>query len=639
MRKYIIIALVLLGSGIAASLYLIPSSKEVAGGGASSASLQTVDISKVDVEAEYTKGNRSFAIVVALANKRVAAGDRPAAVKLLEEYTAANPTDVNGRKKLAEQYRAVNNKEGYNKELEAIAAAAPTEENLRSLSDLYNADKEYVKQAATLQKILDVTKGEKPQVFVDLATIQVVVGDSDGALKTVEALRAKHPQFASYPMTRILVSVLADKGEVDRAFDIAKQWIDTPSAPLASPTTPVTPAAPNAAAPVAPLALAAAGEGNPRPKELADLCNILHYSGHADKAVALVDLHPEMLEREPVLVLAYVNANITAGKSDHAYAVLKKIDDAGQMIAALYPPYLSLTIKREDIAAAEAIATKLDVTSFTEDLALNLMEVARANAAPTVLGILTTRFNEATLLADKPVLAAVIAILTNDKAQDTKIEAALNIELTSTQRIRLAESCARAKKTACFDAIVKQYPPLEQMSPSQVAEYAQLFIIADRQGELVDPVGKLLSVDHPAAQVATAHRRLSAAAGRFDVLKPWLEANANTVPVAHLQELFYLANDRQHGIVASDIAERLYARDPSSINRSILVSAFIGAGAYDKALPFLREQVKEPGSSDGLYLSTLNKLARKDASARKELADYAQAALQAGNGDDRQQVT
>jgi cellulose synthase operon protein C len=637
MRKYIIIALVLLLGGVAASLYLIPSSKEVAGGGAQSATLQTVDVSKLDVEAEYAKGVRSFAVINALADKRSAAGDRPAAVKLLEEYVTANPSDVGGHKKLAQLYRATNNKEGYNKEIEAIAAAAPTEENLRSLSDLYNADKEYVKQAAVLQKILDVTKGEKPQTFVDLATIQVVVGDSDGALKTVEALRAKHPQFSSYPMTRILVSVLADKGEVDRAFDIAKQWIDTPGTPVASPVAPAAPTA-DTAAPAAPLASAAVGEGNPRPKELADLCNILHYSGHADKAVALVDLHPEMLEREPTLVLAYVNANITAGKSDHAYEVLKKIDDAGQMIAALYPPYLSLTIKREDIPAAEAIATKLDVTGFTEDLALSTIEVARANSAPSVLTILTTRFGDAQVISDKPVLAAVIAILTNDKAQDTKIETALNTQLTSTQRIRLAESCARAKKTACFDAIVKQYPPLEQMTPAQVAEYAQLFIIADRQAELVDPVGKLLAVEHPAAQVATAHRRLSAAAGRFDVLKPWLEANANAVPVAQLQELFYLANDRQHGEVASDIAERLYARDPSPINRNILVSAFIGAGAYDKALPYLREQLKEPGSNDGLYLSTLNKLGRKDASARKELADYAQAALQSGHGDDRQQL-
>jgi predicted Zn-dependent protease len=635
MRKYIVIALVLLVSGLVISLYLIPTQREVVG--MQQADMQAIDLNKVDVEAEYNAGRRSYPIVAALADKKAAANDRAGAIKILEEFVAANPNDINGRKKLAEQYQAAGNREGYNQQLEAIAASAPTEENLRILSDIYNADKEYVKQQEVLKKIVDVTKGEKPQAFVDLATIQVVNGDTDGALKTVEELKAKHPTFSSYPMTRIMVSVLAEKGKPDEAFAAAKQWMEIPEAPVPAPNAPAaTPTDPNA--PVAPVAAAATGEGNKRPKELADLCNILHYSGYADKAVALVDLHPEMLEREPELVLAYVNANITAGRSEHAYNVLKKIDDAGAMIAALYPPYLDLTIKREDVVAAEGIATKLDTATFSEEQALNTLEVARANSAQSVLDILAKRFGEPTIVQDKPVLNAVIAILTNDKEQDPKIETALNAQLTGTQRLRLAESCARASKTACFDAIVKQYPPLEQMSPTQVAEYAQLFIIADRAGELVDPVGKLTAVEHPQAQVQLAHRRLAAAGGRHDVLKPWLEANANAVPIAQLQELFYLANDRKHGDVASDVAERLYARDPSPMNRDIMVSAYIGAGQYEKALPLLREQAMAEGANDSLYLSTLSKLARKDAAYRKELADYAEAALQASRGDDRQQL-
>lgn len=635
MRKYILIALVLLGGGVAISLHLIPSAREVAG--AQFADAQSVDLGKVDIEAEYAQGRRSFAIVAALADKRAAAGDRPAAIALLEAFVAASPNDINGHKKLAEHYRAAGDNAGYNRALETIAAAAPTEENLRALSDIYNADKEYARQVPVLQRLLEVTRGEKPQAFVDLATMQVVIGESDGALKTVEALRAKHPSFSSYPMTRILVSVLSDKGEVDRAFDIAKQWMETPNAPVAAPVAPLLPplATDGTIAPAAPVAL---GAGDPRPGELADLCNILHYGGHADKAVALVELHPDMLEREPTLMLAYVNANITAGKSDHAYALLKRMDESGRMIAALYPPYLDLTLRREDTPAAEAIARTLDTATFSEEMALNTLEVARAGGAPGVLNILATRFNDAPLLADKPVLAAVVAILTGDRAQDTKIETALNAPLTPTQRVRLAESCARAQKTACFAAIIQHYPPLEQMAPAQVAEYAQLFIIAGREAELVDPVGKLLTTEHPAAQTATAQRRLAAAAGRGDVLTPWLEAQANQVPVGQLQELFYLANDRHHGPVASDIAERLYARDPSPMHRNILVAAFIGAGAHDKALPFLREHIKEEGSDDGLYLSTLSTLARKDAAARKELGDYARAALQSGRGDDRQQL-
>lgn len=632
MRKYIVLALILLVTGIGISIYLIPTTREVAG--MQNADMQAIDLGKVDVEAEYAQGRRTYPIIAALADKRIAEGKREEAIKILEEYALANPTDANGHKKLAEQYLAAGNMAGYSAQLDAIATSAPTEENLRMLSDLYNASKEYAKQAEVLKKLVEVTKGEQAQTFVDLATIQVVLGDSDAALKTVEDLKVKHPNFSSYPMTRIMVSVLADKGQADRAFDIAKEWMATVAAPVPAAVAPVAAAA-DATAPVAPVANV---DGNPRPKELADLCNILHYAGQADKAVALVDLYIAMLDNEPELVLAYVNASVTAGKSEQAYQVLKKIDDAGTMVASLYPPYLDLTIKREDMPAAEAIATKLNVATFSEIEALNLIETARANNAPTVLTTLTSRFGDAVIVKDKPVLDAVIAILTNTKGQDTKIEAALNIELTSTQKLRLAESCARAKKTACFDAIVKQYPPLEQMSPTQVAEYSQLFIIAERQAELVDPVGKLATVENSAAVVKTAHRRLAAAAGRHDVLKPWLETNANAVPIRQLQELFYLANDRKHGEVSSDIAERLYARDPSPMNRDIMVSAYINAGAYEKAVPLLREQVQDVAANDGLYLSTLSKLARKDATYRKELADYAQAALTAGHGDDRAQL-
>ncbi len=649
MRKYIIVALVLLAGGIAASLYFIPTSQEAGGMQAAGAALQQ-NVAGLDLEAEYAKNNRSLAIISALADKRAAEGKRPEAVKLLEEYVAANPNDLNGHKRLAKEYLAASNNEGYYKELEFLAKAEPTEENLLALSALYNSSKDYTKQVGVLTQLVDVSKGAKPQYFVDLATMQVVVGDQEGALKTVQNLKAKHPTFSSYPMTRIMVSVLAGKGEVDQAFAAAKEWMDKVGAavpaPNAAPVVAAAPAAPapvgvglnqNAGPAVGKAVAAAAGASDSHPQELADLSDILLYSGHADKAVALVDLYPAMLEHEPKLVLSYVNANIAAGKSDHAYEVLKKIDDAGQMIAALYPPYLDLTLRREDVPAAEAIATKLDAPNFTEAQALNTLEIARANSAPSVMKILTTRFSDPKILVDKPVLDAVIAMLTNDKLQDKKIETALGLELTGTQRLSLADACVRAKKPACFDAIVKLYPTLDKMTPQQVVEYAQLFIIADRANDIVDGVGKLASVEHPDAQVALAYHRLQASAGRAETLKPWLQANAATMPVSQLQDLFYLANVHHHEL-ASDIAERLYARDPSPMNRDIMVAAYMGANRPDKAVPLLREALKEPGTNDGMYLNALSQVARRDAAARKELVDYAQAALTAGKGDDRAQL-
>ena len=631
MRKLIIVALVLVVIGVGVSLLLIPSEDEIVTTQARDVML--VADGNVDVEAEYNQGRRTFPIIAGLAEKRIKEGNRPAAITLLEEYVASNPNDVNGRKKLSEQYQLAGRQQDFNAQLEQIAMLAPTEQNLRVLSDIYNADKNYPKQVEVLKKIVEVTKGSNPQTFADLATIQVVIGDKDGALSTLDQLKAKHPDFQNYAVTRIRVNILAERGKADEAFSVAKAWVDRPLPANAPPANVPPSATPNAVVTTAVLT-----PSSQLAKELADLANILHYSGHADKAVRLVEPHIALLQESTELVVAYVNANITIGRDEHAYTILSQIDTAGKMMPELYLPYLQLAIKREDIPAAEGIATRLDAVSFNEEQALNIIEVARANNAPTVLEVLLSRFGEPAAIDKKPVLAAVVSIMKKEKEQDERINTALGMELSSIQRLRLAEACARADKTMCFDTIVKQYPPMEQMTTQQIAEYAQLFIIAERPEEVIDGVKAQAAKPGAHPDVQDAERRLAAAAGREDLIKPWLEANANTAPVIKLQEYFYLANDRRHYPISTDIAERMYARDPSPMSRDLMIAAYMGSENYPKALPFLREQLKQEGANDGLYLNALTKLARKDKDARKELTDYAEAALQSNKGTPKDQL-
>lgn len=631
MRKFILIALVLVALAVGVSFFLIPSDTEVQALQARDA--QTVVTQNVDVEMEYNQGRRTLAIVSGLADKRVGEGNRPEAIRILEEYVAANPNDVQGRKKLAEQYQQAGENAKYNAQLEAIAAAEPTPQNLRVLSDIYNADKNYPKQEEVLTKLLEVTQGNDAQVFVDLATIQVVNGKQDAALKTIADLKQKHPTFESYDVVRIEVNIRAEKGETDQAFSLAKAWVDRPIPAMndAAPVAPqVTPPSGTIASPPNPA--------SQRAKELADLANILHYSGHADKAVELIEPHLELLEQSTELVVAYVNANITIGREDHAWNILVKIDEAGRMTPELYHPYLQLAIKREDTESATTIAKKLDPMTFTEEQALNIIELARSMDSKPTLDILLERFEQKPVIDGKPVLDAVIALLRNAKDEDQKVETALNVELSSLQRLRLAEACIRAEKQQCFDTIVTRFPPVDQQTPLQIAEYAQLYIIADRPKDVIEPVGVRAGQPDAHPDVIYAHVKLAAASGRDDVTKPWLEQRAATAPFQKLHELFYIASDHGQHPIASDIAERLYARDPSPMNREIMITAYVNSGQYDRALPLLREQITQDGSNDGLYLSTLSKVARKDANARKELADYAQASLQAKRGDDKQQI-
>lgn len=602
MRKYIIVALILVVLGVGVSFLLVPTQDEVMQLQARDAT--QVDLGNIDVEAEYAQGRRSFIIINALVDKRLTEGNRPAAITILEEYVATNPKDVNGRKRLAEQYQLSGDYLKYNQQLEEIASAEPTEANLKILSDIYNAEKSYPKQIEILKRLIEVTGGANPVYYADLATIQMVESQTDDALLTIEQLRAKHPDYNTYATTRIYVSALASKGELDRAVEATNQWIAL----------------------------------NPAPEQLADFVNIIHYTGKdAVRAIGLVEPRMDLLTKDAALVLAYVNANITAGRDDHAYDVLMKVDQAGTMPASLYAVYLELAIKREDFANAENIVAKLDPQQFTEEQALNIIELARAMGATKTLGGLTTRFQEPGILDSRPVLASVIAIITNAKDQDDKIATALALDLSSTQRLRMAEACARANKTKCFDELVKKFPPIDMMTPAQVAEYAQLFIVADRAGEIVDAVG-VKARANPVYETNHAHLRLAAASGRNDIFDVWLEPNAQTAALSSLQEYFYLANDRGHGAIAGKIARILYQRDPSPANRDIMIAAFIKGGNEREALALLREQIKEEGANDALYVSTLSKLARKDKEARSELIDYAMARLKASKGTNAQQL-
>lgn len=601
MRKYILVALVLVVLGIGASFLLIPNETDVAV--MQARDVQAIDIGNVDVEAEYAQGRRTFPIINAMFNKRVMEGKKDEAMKMLEQHVAEKPNDVQVRKLLAEQYQMEGDFKLYNEQLVAIAAADPTEGNLKVLADIYNGEKNYPKQIETLQKMIEVTNGSNPQYFADLATIQMVENRKEDALKTIEDLKARHPDFKSYTLVYINTTILVGNGKGQEAYEVANQWITA----------------------------------NPNIKELTDLVNIIHYGGYAPQAVQLVEPRMNMLTEDPALVAAYVNACITAGKSDHAYDVLTKVDQAGKMTPDLYKPYIELAMKRQDFEGAETIAKKMDVTGFKEEDALNLLEIVRANQASGVFDALTARFGTEEVLRGKPVLAAVIAIAKNAKDQNQKIEVALAEDLTSTQRVRLAEACARADKMACFDTIVKRYPPIAEMNGLQAYEFTQIHILADRAKDIVDPMGELAKAK-PQNEITKSYLRLASAAGRTDIMLPWIEANRQTAQITEMQEYFYISHDKKHYNVSAPMAEALFSRDPSPMNKDIMIAAYMASGQEEKALPILREMAMKDGSNDVMYLSALSKLGRKDAKYKKELADYAEASLKAMRGDDKQQL-
>ena len=602
MRKYILVALVLVLVGIGASFLLIPSASDMAVMQAKD--IQTVDLGNVDIEAEYAQGRRTFPIIKALAEKRInAEGNRQAAVTLLEEYVAANPQDADAMKMLAEQYMLSGRTEDYNRQIQLLAAADPTEENLKVLSYIYNAAGDYTKQAEALAKIIEVTGGENPQYYADLATIQMVADKDEDALATIQTLKARHPEFSSYSITRIEVAVLAKKGQGIEALAAAE----------------------------------ASANAHNDLEQIADLVNVLHYNGLPEQAVTLATPHLGRIAERDDFAIAYVNASISAGRSEEAYQTLAKLAQASVLKPGLYETFLRLTLERGDMATAETIAQRVIPANYDEKQALALLTMVQNTQAPTVLELLAKAFNTPELLKDKPVLAAVTGMILNIADVDARIQTALAQTLSAEQRGALAEACARAGKPVCFDNIIGRFPPFEQMDLPQLTEFAQLHILAGRAGDIVESAGKL-AASRNQPQVEAIYIRLAVAAGRADIVTPWLAANKDSVSDATLLEYFFLANSRKLGAVSAPIAEILYARAATPANRDLLISAYLNHGQEAKALPLLRAQAKQEGASDALYLATLGTLARKDTSYRKELVEYAEAALRAVRGTNEQQL-
>lgn len=610
MRKYVLIALVLVTAGIGASLLLLPNKEDVA-------SMQQrdqtqVDIGNVDVEAEYTAGRRTLPIISALAEKRVAEGNRPGAIALLEEYVTANPNDVAGRKKLAQQYQLADDTPKYFAEIETIAKLDPSEENLGSLSYVLFSTQRYAEQIEVLKKRVEITESKNPDYMAELASMLMFVQKKEEALAVIADLKVKHPNFRNYPIVRMEATSLMDAGKGDEAYALAEQWMSGAT------TIPATTESPEATKlnsnVVAPSA-----------KDLADLANILHYGGFPDLALKLIEPRINLIATEPELTIAYVNANITAGNSDRAFEILTQIYNAGTMRPALYIPYIDLALQREDTATVDTVVAGINPEIFTEEEAINVVEMQSIQNTPALASRVASAFDKPEYLANKPVLAAIVAMGTGSKTQDDSIAAALKSQLTSPMRVRLAKACYRADKSVCIDEVVKGFPTLAEMSRPQVDEYADLHIAIKRAESIVDAVEA--EVNAGKKELEPAYIRLAAASDKVEVIQAWLVAQGDTVAVPVLQQLYYAASDNGKSATASLLASKLYERDPSPMNRNLVVASYINAGDYDKALPLVRENLGKTPNASEQYLTVLTRVARKDPEARKELTEYAVSVL------------
>jgi|GEM_PF-1685683 len=629
MRKYVIFILFLAIVGVGVSFYLIPNQNQIAAMQQRDEVIRTA--SNINYQQQYDSGARTEEVMVGLTNQYINEGRGLTALPMLEEHLKLNPGHIQARKKLAELYQAAGRNDDYLREIETVVNQQPTEANLKLLSDMYNFVGLYDKQIDTLRQLVKTTDGSKPEYYADLATILTVQERKQEAAEVLKELRAKHPNYASYKITRLLVSSLVDSGEVEQGYQEAAKWINEHS---------------KAPAPAADEKLAKDGHapapaivGGPHPLELADLANIINYGGRPDLALQLIEPHRAIVTGHADLFLAYVNASINANKSDQAYEALKATYEQGKLQAPLYRPFIELAMNRGEMELAEHIVGSLDSQYFTEDEAINLIELARIKENKPILDKLVHLFDNQVYTKDKPGVAAIIALVRRDRDEDAKIARALSTDLTRNTRLRLAEACARNNKNQCFNTVVSKFKPFAEMTPRELDEVVMLYITVGRQGDIYEKVTRVAEGSGNGSPIIQfAHAKLAASMGKADVVSRFMNTKGRDTETAKLTQLFFIANDRRHSAIASMVAEFLYEREPSQAHREYLVSAYLRSGQYAKALPLVREIRNTSRVNEDSYLTTLTRLAKGDPALRDELKDYVVTQLQSPEVDEHRKL-
>jgi hypothetical protein len=584
------------------------------------------DITKIDLEDMYANGNRALWLVSALADQRAAGGSRDNAIAVLRDYVAAQPNDVEGRKKLAAEYSLAARYDEFQQQYEAISALEPDETNLAVLSDLYSWQGNYPKQAEILRKMIEATKGRKPKNFSNLAITQLLAGNASAAQTTLKELRTHYPDYVDYKTVRVEVSIAIEQGEIDVAYAQATAWIARQNDRIAKgqdvsedSSTPVT----------------LADARTQLTKELAELSSLFLSAYNANMAGDIIAPHEAWLANAPELALAYVKALIEQGKQEEAYQKILALDHMKALDPMLYVPYVKLAATYGSEAQQQAIANNLDASLFEERQAISLLNEARNSRKSALLSAIATRFDDPSILVTSPVLHVFVDWARASADLNLRIQKALASTLLPHQRISLAQICAAIADEVCFQALVKQLGSIEQMKSKQIQELAEIYIASNRSNTLVDVFTAAMRTPLMNQTLVTEQSRLAAAAGRDDIIGPWLKANVTSAPLGALHELFYLANDRSHHDIAAKIAEALYQRLATNQHRAMVLAAYIEGTQLPMLIRFLRIDMD---NHPGLYPGLLRTLASHDAVARKDLVVYCVQALKTNEVPHEQQL-
>lgn len=585
-KHYLLIALLVLAA-LVAGYFLMPRQQEVA-------LMQMKDKRFAEALANYesqlAQGNLSKEVVTRLAELYLQTGAVDKAIEVTEKYIAANPTDLDAREKVGVYYQYAQRQDDYLRNLEEINKLKPQTENLKILSDIYNFNTQYDKQADALKKLIESEKGANGKNFMDLAYIFAAQKSYPEAITTLQGYKVTHPEEFKFPQTELLVTLLFDDKRPDEALKEADSYL----------------------------------KANPEDfNNNARLINIVHFRGSPVMAQTLMaQFNETQINGNPQLLEEYILLMLADGKDDEAYQKLKGLYAKDALTPELKKRLMFFAIVRDEEELAKTLLASTELKGYSEAELTSLVELSSSQNAPWILAKLNETFPEAEYEGTYPVLMALLSVSNKKADADAKLAKLDGLEISGSQMLQIARVCVRNAKYPCADRFITKLPPAKELSDAEVASVGNLYL---DMGQF-DKGSKYMadaSQGRNSLEIDQVMVKYDAVAGRTDKVETWLTAHKDKLGGRAIADIFFLALNNKQYPTAVAVGEFYNNRDNTSLSRSYLSQAYIRTGQYADAVKLLRDVNPMSEDDENNYLTALSKLSATNADYRRELTDFA----------------
>ncbi|MGE0754429.1 MAG: tetratricopeptide repeat protein [Alphaproteobacteria bacterium] len=588
--KAILLVLILSAVAVAFSFFLMPRTPEMA-------LIQMKDKHFEEALASYetqkASGDLSVEVVSKLTELYLQKSEVNKAIEVMEEYVAVNPRDLEARERLGTYYQYAQRTDDYLRNLEEINRLTPTQENLKTLADIYNFNSEYDNQAKTLKEIVTTQPDNNPQHYMDLAYIQAANKEVDEAIATLQLFKKQLPEKFSFDGALLLVSLLLDKGQEAEALAVATEW---------------------------------QAQHTDAYDRGAKLVNMLHYKGSPESAQKLIHMYSkEQIKASPELLQEEILLQIAQGREEEVYAELQHLHATGTMAPVLQERLLYLALVRDDEEVTNAVLEDIDLHSLSEPQLSVLAELAMYRGHKKLVERLQEDFPAEDAINTHPVLSAMLALQRRDRSADIQLAKLEDMDIGTSSVIQIARTCAIVNRKDCAVSFLNKLPHSEDATNADIAAAAEIYLELRAWDEASELLARAQDRQSPA--LTAARLKLAAATGDVATIDNWLNKDSKDANPRLMADMFFLAlNNGQHDM-ATLIAERFHAQENSTLSRTALSQAYIKTGQYEQAVNLLRDSASRTNDDEANYLFALAKLSASNPAYRDELAQYAASQL------------